>query len=281
MQFANREHEEDGEREAREEVRGPRAARLRAEVRVVEDEAETLLQVGPQTDLAPVDRRHLRGFFDLADAQHEKARTDEAQSVGEDRPRRCQDLDERSAEPRSRYLRCGAADLELRVALDDLLALDERRQVRLVRDVEEDLEHADQEPDDEKLGEREDIGDVRERDRQQEQRASEVADDEDRPSGKSVDPHPGGEREDDEGKEFDRPQHRDLEGARVQHQDRHQRQGQLTRLRAELADRLRRPQLQEVAVAPEPAVRPEATHREARSRSRPWRGDAASHRAHR
>ena len=44
------------------------------------------------------------------------------------------------------------------------VALDERRQVRLVGDVEEDLEHADEEPDDEELPEREDVRDVRDRD---------------------------------------------------------------------------------------------------------------------
>ena len=44
----------------------------------------------------------------------------------------------------------------LRVALDELVALDERRQVRLVGDVEEDGQAADDEPDDVELPDRQD-----------------------------------------------------------------------------------------------------------------------------
>ena len=57
------------------------------------------------------------------------------------------------------------------------------------------------------------------------------------------------------------PSSGDLERGRVEHEQRHERQRELRDLRPELADRLGRPQLEEVAVAPEAAGRPEATHR--------------------
>ena len=60
VELAHGEHEEDRERDAREEVRGRRAARLRTKVRIPEDEAESLLELGPDARLAPVDRRRLR-----------------------------------------------------------------------------------------------------------------------------------------------------------------------------------------------------------------------------
>src|SRR5262249_4006191 len=52
-------------------------------------------------------------------------------------------------------------------------------------------------------------------------------------------------------------QRRDLEGADVEHEDCDQRQRKPRDLRPELADRLRRPELQEIRGAPEAACRPE------------------------
>ena len=62
-------------------------------------------------------------------------------------------MDEQTAEPRAADLRSRAADLELRVAVDEPLALDERRQIRLIGDVEEDGERAGEEADDVELRE--------------------------------------------------------------------------------------------------------------------------------
>ena len=133
-----------------------------------------------------------------------------------------------SAEPRPADLRGGAADLELRVAVDDLVALDERREVRLVRDVEEDRADADEEPDDVELAEREDVGDVRDRDRREERGASEVAGDEDRASPEPVDPDAGRQREEQEREELDGSERGDLERAGVEDEDRDERQRELT-----------------------------------------------------
>ena len=67
----------------------------------------------------------------LADPEDEEARSEEAERVEENGVGRGEDLDEHAAETRPADLRGRAADLELRVPLDDLVALDERREVRL------------------------------------------------------------------------------------------------------------------------------------------------------
>ena len=69
-----------------------------------------------------------------------------------------------------------------------------------------------------------------------------------------VDPDARGQREEDERQELERPEQRDLEGARVENEDRDEADREIVDLRPELADRLRRPELQEVAVPPEPAA---------------------------
>ena len=96
-----------------------------------------------------------------------------------------------------------ARDLELRVAVDELVARHERRQVRLVGDVEEHRQHADDEADDVELPDRQRVEGVRERDRREQRRAPEVADDEDRPPRQAVDPDAGREAEEDERRELD------------------------------------------------------------------------------
>src|SRR6185312_8030619 len=64
---------------------------------------------------------------------------------------------------------------------------------------------------------------------------------------------PGGEREEDERHEAEHAEERELESARVQADGGEPWQGELGDLRAELADRLAGPELEEVGVAPEPA----------------------------
>ena len=81
-------------------------------------------------------------------------------------------------------------------------------QVRLVGDVEEDRADADEEDDDVQLPERQRVREVRDRDRGEERRAAEVSDDQDRPPRQPVDPHAGGQREEDERQEVERPEQR-------------------------------------------------------------------------
>ena len=191
----------------------------------------------------------------------------EADRVDEDRVWGCEELDEATAHARAADLSRRAADLELRVALDDLVALDERRDVRHVRDVEEDGADPDEEPDDEELSQRQDVGDVRDRDRREQRSAPEVARDEDRSARQPVDPDTCRKREEDERQELDDAERRDLERGRVEHEQRGKRERELGHLRPELADRLGRPELQEVRVPPEAACRPEP-HVRSRARGR-------------
>src|SRR5205823_4727870 len=93
--------------------------------------------------------------------------------------------------------------------------------------------------------------------RSEQQRPRDVAEDEDRAPAQAVDPDPGRQAHEQEREELDRRQRGDLERAHVQHVDRDERQRQLRELRPELADCLRRPELDEVRMAPEASGRPE------------------------
>ena len=91
----------------------------------------------------------------------------------------------------------------------------------------------------------------------EERRPPEVAEDQDRAPREPVDPDAGGQRDEQEGRELDHVERRDLERADVERDDRDEREGEPGDLRPELADRLRRPELQEVRMPPEPPARPE------------------------
>ena len=145
--------------------------------------------------------------------------------------------------------------LELGVAVDDLVSIDERRQVRLVGHVEEDGRAAVDEPDDVELPDRQDVQGEGDRDRDQRGRPDEVAGDEDRASTQAIDPDARWQAEEDERQELDRAEQAELERRDVQRRRRDDRQGEQRHLRPELADRLGRPELHEVGVAKKAAVR--------------------------
>ena len=84
-------------------------------------------------------------FSLLADREQERARDDEADRVDEDRVRGRHERISPPASPGRRPARPRRVTCELRVAVDEVLALDERGEVRLVGDVEEDGEDPDQE----------------------------------------------------------------------------------------------------------------------------------------
>ena len=176
--------------------------------------------------------------------------------------------DEHAGDSRPCERRGRAADLELRVAVHELFPGDERRQVRLVRDVEEHGQRADGEADDVELPDRQRVKGVEERDRRERQPAADVRDDEDRAAPQAVDPDARRQREEQERQELGHSDGRHLERAGIEDEDRGERDRELRDLRSDQADRLGGPELQEVRVPPEPAVRPEATHA-ARRRRRP------------
>ena len=98
---------------------------------------------------------------------------------------------------------------------------------------------------------------VGDRNRGERERASRVADDQQRTALQAIHPDACRQREDQERKLLEDRQGRDRECARVQDLDRCNRQREQGDLRAEFADRLSSPELEEVAVAPQPAGRPE------------------------
>ncbi len=205
----------------------------------------------PRTLTACRDVRVDRPRLGPPDEEHEQRGSQVAERVHEDRDRRTQPLDEEAGDGRAHEPRARPADLELRIALDEILAADERRQVALVGDVEEDREAPGDEPDDVELPDRERAEHVRDRDGSEGHRASEVARDEDGPAAETVHPDPGRQPEEDEREELERAEEGDLERGRVEQDDRRERQGQLRDLRADLADGLGGPQLEEIGVAPE------------------------------
>ena len=226
LELSHEVDEDDRERDVREEVGRAGATRLRAEVRVPEDEAKACFQLRPDARLFAFCRCG-DGRLRLPDAKDEETRGDEADRVDKDRVWGCEELDEAAAHARAADLSRRAADLELRVALDDLLSLDERRDVRHVRDVEEDGAYPDEESDDEELRQRQDVGDVRDRDRREQCCAPEVAADEDRTPREPIDPHPGRQGEEDERQELDDAERGDLERGRVEHENRREREREL------------------------------------------------------
>ena len=121
------------------------------------------------------------------------------------------------------------------------------------------LADAGEKDDEVELPERQCVSDVRDRDRGEERRAAEVADDQDRPPAHAVDPDSRRQREEDERQEAEHSDQGDLECAGVELDDGDEADREVVDRSPELADRLRRPQLQKVTMAPEAAARPDRT----------------------
>jgi hypothetical protein len=183
-----------------------------------------------------------------ADRGSEGARDDEAERVHEHCVRSGDERDQSASQARPGDLRSRLRDVQLRVALDQMVAIHDLGEVRLIGDVEENRVDPDEEADDVQLGEREVAGGVHDRDREEKRGPAEVADDEHRATLQPVDPYASGEREEQEGQELDRLERRHLERRRIEGHERHPRDRELRNLRAELADRLTGPELQEVPV---------------------------------
>jgi len=185
------------------------------------------------------------------DEEHEERRYDERDRVEEDRDRRGDDPDEVAGDARPSDLRGRLADLELRVALDELVALDDRRQVALVGDIEEHRQRSRDEGHDIELPDRQGAEQVGDRDRDEGEGPAQVARDHDRAAAEAIDPRPGRQREQDERQELDRAEQREREWLDLEDERRGERDRERADLRAEDADRLGRPDLLEVGVADE------------------------------
>ena len=235
-----------------EQVERPGAGGDAAQVPVRDDVADaraSLLPHGRPLALGGIVRG--RSGLTATNETDEQRGSKVAQRVERDRERRADELDEEAGDGRPGDRRGRARELELRVALDQLVALDDARQVRLVGDIEEDLERARQEGDNVDLDEREPVAEEGDRDGCQERRARDVGTDEDGPAPHPIDPHARRQREEDPRQEADDAEDAELEGISVQDQRGQQRHAEQRDLVAELADRLAGPELHEVALPPQ------------------------------
>jgi hypothetical protein len=185
--------------------------------------------------------------------------------LNEHRVGRREGLDEQPADARAGDLADRLAALQLGVAFDQQLPVDELGQVGLVGHVEEHGADAGAERDHIQLPDGQDPQELRERDRSQQRRAEQVVDNEHPAEPHPVHPRAGRQPDDQERGRLARGQQADLERRRVHHEDRDQRQGQLADHRAELADRLADPQPPEFAVMPQPAAPPGRAGRASRA----------------
>jgi hypothetical protein len=148
----------------------------------------------------------------------------------------------------------GPTGLQLAVAVDELVAVDQRGQVALVGDVEEDRRRPGHGGDDEQLAQAQHVHQVAGRQGGQDDGPDQVGGDQDPLAAPPVVPGAGRQPDEQEGGGLQGGEHAHLQRRRVQHRDRHDRQRQEGDLGAHLADRLRRPQLPEVVVAQKAAV---------------------------
>jgi hypothetical protein len=121
-----------------------RARSDRAQLAIPDHPGEPLLQLRPHLGMG-FSSVSLGKHLVMVDAKHEDRRDDEAERVGEDRVRRGDCRDQSPGHARAGNLCNRTRQIELRVAVDHVLAFDERWEVRLVADVEEDGEASDEE----------------------------------------------------------------------------------------------------------------------------------------
>lgn len=143
----------------------------------------------------------------------------------------------------------------LGVPLDEAGAVYQRRQVRAVRDVEEDRADPRQEAHHVQLSEAQDPQRIGQRHAADHHQPKDVGGDQYPAPAEPVDPHADGEPKQHEGEELHRGERPHLESEGLEHQDRGEGKGQEGDLRSEQADRLPAPPPHEVPVPPQTASR--------------------------
>ena len=182
-------------------------------------------------------------------------RGQERHRVDGDGDRGGHELHQCAGNARARDLRHRATHLQLAVALDQVVAVDQRRQVRLVGDVEEHREDAGQQAHQVELLDAQRAEQGGDRNRAEQERAAEVGEDQDGSAPQTVDPDAGEQAEQQERREFEGAQQPHLARRRVEHQRRRQRNGQQTDLAAKARNRLPSPQLHKLGMSPQPRKR--------------------------
>src|SRR5439155_22358308 len=143
---------------------------------------------------------------------------------------------------------------ELVVAFHDVGGADQGRDVGEVGDVEENAADARDEGDNEELSEADDIERERDRYRGECDATHGVGKDHQWAAAHTIDEHAGEQGKDGKREALRRDQQADEKGGSVKAKDRERRQCEDGDLGADDADRLPRPELEEIAIPPEPAA---------------------------
>ena len=191
----------------------------------------------------------------LSDPREEQRGDGKRERVDRHRQRGPQEVDQEATETRSNEPGARPAQLELAVPVDEVITADQRRQVGLVGNVEEDGEHADGEANEHEVGEGEHVAEVGDGDRGDQECATEIAADEDRTSREAVDDDARNESDEQEGEEVGEIQDRDLERRGVEEGDRNYWECKIRDTRSKMADRLCRPEAEKAGIAQDPRAR--------------------------
>jgi hypothetical protein len=148
----------------------------------------------------------------------------------------------------------GADRLHGRVALHEVVAAHDRRQVGLVADLEDDPHQAGHGRRHDQQRERQPVGRRGHGDRDQHERAHDVRPDEQRTAAPAVQPDAGGQPDHEERGGLDRAEHAELERRRVQQEHRDQRERDPADLGAHLGHRLAERHITKIPVTPEPGL---------------------------
>lgn len=192
---------------------------------LAKDETGALVDLVAQVADRCADRCWADLGLSASDARNQGAGRHEADGVGEERKRRAGELDQKTGRAGANDLRARAAELELTVAVDEVFALDELREIGAGSDVEEYGEQAAEEGDHIELLKGEAVGPVGQRDGSQRGRPRVVGDDEQpAPVGDAVHDRARGKPDEQEWKELGATEDADLKRTRVEDGDRDQRQ---------------------------------------------------------
>ena len=237
----------DRSSDAAEEVRGRSRGGNGAQQGVAEDEPKPLGDVVSQLGVPGLGNLEL--WLRSTDRRNGAGGDEKADRIDQDRGGAAYGLDQAAGNARPRDRGDLRAARELCVPLDQVFAPDERRQIRLVGDVEEHGEDAAHQSDDEELRQRQPPGYIGDGHGTDGDDPPQVGGDHDPAAAGAVYPDTGGQPHDEERGSGSRRQQAHLERRCMQRAHREERDREQTHLRSELADRLAAPEQAEVAMS--------------------------------
>jgi hypothetical protein len=113
----------------------------------------------------------------VLDGGEEERRGEEGCCINEHGHWRAEQINKKPAEPWAKESSGGTTELKLAVPFNEILTSNQGGEIRLVCNVEEDGEHADQESNNDQLGECQNSGEVADWDRQDQHGAAEITTD--------------------------------------------------------------------------------------------------------